>query len=96
MTYAELQLYWMVKCECYLQEEAGMSWDEAVDFLAEVVYAHSNGHADSDERTFVWHPARDYSPIAEALYEACCEASGVFCPDNLSNPYEYLIELHQY
>ena len=89
MTYAELQQYWMVKCECYLQDEAGMSWDEAVDFLGDIYSDHSPAIDNTD-------PFSDYSPIAEAMYEACCKVSGVFCPDNLSNPYEFLSELNPY
>lgn len=89
MTYAELQQYWMISCEAYLQEEAGMSWDEAVDFLGGIYSDHSSEIDNTD-------PFSDYSPIAEAMYEACCQVSGVFCPDNLSNPYSFLSELNPY
>lgn len=89
MSSAEFEQYWMISCEDYLQDVAGMSWLDAVDFLAEVVSEHSR---EVDSNGF---PV-DYSPLAEAMYSACSEVSGVFCPDGLPSPSEFLSELNPY
>ena len=91
MSNAEFAVYWTI-CEDYLQNlssNLGMEFLEAVDFLAEVVSEHSR---EVDSNGF----PEDYSPVADAMYEACVEVSGVFCPNGLSSPSEFMSELNPY